>query len=216
MSAKTLFEKVWEQHQVVPESADTPAVLYIDLHLVHEVTSPQAFSVLRAENLKVRRPDRVLATMDHSTPTDPDEVFGRVPIKVESAARQPRSGRDPVPRASRESSTPATTKRMQANWAGWISVIAALVAAIEVPQSVAVPATASPARTGSGRTARQSRAGRTVKLVVGIGHSPRQAPVRRANHHHRLRCRSRLPLPYKYVVPQNPRTTRRKSGDNGG
>src|SRR5690242_7696570 len=88
MTAKTLFEKVWEQHQVVPESADTPAVLYIDLHLVHEVTSPQAFSVLRAENLKVRRPERVLATMDHSTPTDPDEVFGRVPIKVESAARQ--------------------------------------------------------------------------------------------------------------------------------
>src|SRR5688500_8998663 len=88
MTAKTLFEKVWEQHQVVPESADTPAVLYIDLHLVHEVTSPQAFSVLRAQNLKLRRPDRVLATMDHSTPTDPDEVFGRVPIKVESAARQ--------------------------------------------------------------------------------------------------------------------------------
>ncbi len=88
MPAKTLFEKVWEQHQVVPESTDTPAVLYIDLHLVHEVTSPQAFSVLREQKLKLRRPDRVLATMDHSTPTDPDEVFGRVPIKVESAARQ--------------------------------------------------------------------------------------------------------------------------------
>jgi len=87
-SAKTLFEKVWEQHQVVPESADTPAVLYIDLHLVHEVTSPQAFSLLRSQGLKVRRTDRTLATMDHSTPTDPDEVFGRVPIKVESAARQ--------------------------------------------------------------------------------------------------------------------------------
>jgi len=89
-SAKTLFEKVWEQHQVVPETADTPAVLYIDLHLVHEVTSPQAFSRLRSQDLKVRRTDRTLATMDHSTPTDPDEVFGRVPIKVESAARQVR------------------------------------------------------------------------------------------------------------------------------
>jgi homoaconitase/3-isopropylmalate dehydratase large subunit len=88
MTARTLFEKVWEQHQVVPETADTPAVLYIDLHLVHEVTSPQAFAVLRAQGLKVRRTDRTLATMDHSTPTDPDEVFGRVPIKVESAARQ--------------------------------------------------------------------------------------------------------------------------------
>jgi len=88
MTAKTLFEKVWEQHEVVPETVDTPAVLYIDLHLVHEVTSPQAFSLLRSHGLKVRRTDRTLATMDHSTPTDPDEVFGRIPIKVESAARQ--------------------------------------------------------------------------------------------------------------------------------
>jgi 3-isopropylmalate dehydratase, large subunit (EC 4.2.1.33) len=88
MTSKTLFEKVWEQHEVVPETPDTPAVLYIDLHLVHEVTSPQAFSLLRSKGLKVRRTDRTLATMDHSTPTDPDEVFGRVPIKVESAARQ--------------------------------------------------------------------------------------------------------------------------------
>jgi 3-isopropylmalate/(R)-2-methylmalate dehydratase large subunit len=88
MQAKTLFEKVWERHEVVPETPDTPAVLYVDLHLVHEVTSPQAFSLLREQGLKVRRTDRTLATMDHSTPTDPDEVFGRVPIKVESAARQ--------------------------------------------------------------------------------------------------------------------------------
>src|SRR4051812_6643984 len=88
MNAKTLFEKVWEQHEVAPETADTPAVLYIDLHLVHEVTSPQAFSLLREQGLKVRRTDRTLATMDHSTPTDPDEVFGRIPIKVESAAKQ--------------------------------------------------------------------------------------------------------------------------------
>jgi 3-isopropylmalate/(R)-2-methylmalate dehydratase large subunit len=88
MNAKTLFEKVWERHEVVPETADTPAVLYVDLHLVHEVTSPQAFSQLRSQGLKVRRTDRTLATMDHSTPTDPAEVFGRVPIKVESAARQ--------------------------------------------------------------------------------------------------------------------------------
>jgi 3-isopropylmalate/(R)-2-methylmalate dehydratase large subunit len=88
MQAKTLFEKVWERHEVVPETPHTPAVLYIDLHLVHEVTSPQAFAQLREQGLKVRRTDRTLATMDHSTPTDPDEVFGRVPIKVESAARQ--------------------------------------------------------------------------------------------------------------------------------
>ncbi len=85
---KTLFEKVWERHQVVPETVDTPAVLYIDLHLVHEVTSPQAFSMLRDQGLNVRRTDRTLATMDHSTPTDPEEIAGRVPIKVKSAAQQ--------------------------------------------------------------------------------------------------------------------------------
>jgi len=88
MKAKTLFEKVWEQHEVAPETADTPAVLYIDLHLIHEVTTPQAFAELRSRRLSVRRPDRTLATLDHSTPTDPAEVFGRVPIKVESAGRQ--------------------------------------------------------------------------------------------------------------------------------
>ncbi len=66
MTAKTLFQKLWERHEVVPETADTPAVIYIDLHLVHEVTSPQAFSVLRERGLKVRRPDRTLVTMDHS------------------------------------------------------------------------------------------------------------------------------------------------------
>jgi 3-isopropylmalate/(R)-2-methylmalate dehydratase large subunit len=90
MTAKTLFEKVWERHEVVPETPDTPAVLYIDLHLTHEVTSPQAFSVLRDRGLKVRRPDRTLVTMDHSTPTDTAQVFGGVPIALESAARQVR------------------------------------------------------------------------------------------------------------------------------
>jgi 3-isopropylmalate/(R)-2-methylmalate dehydratase large subunit len=68
--AKTLFDKVWSGH-VVREDAGAPAVLYIDLHLVHEVTSPQAFEGLRARGLKVRRPDKTVATMDHSTPTLP-------------------------------------------------------------------------------------------------------------------------------------------------
>jgi 3-isopropylmalate/(R)-2-methylmalate dehydratase large subunit len=88
MTAKTLFDKVWERHVVVPETPDTPAVLYIDLHLTHEVTSPQAFSVLRERGLKVRRPDRTLVTMDHSTPTDTAQVFGGMPIALESAAQQ--------------------------------------------------------------------------------------------------------------------------------
>jgi 3-isopropylmalate/(R)-2-methylmalate dehydratase large subunit len=90
MTPSTLFEKVWRAHEVVAETADTPAVLYIDLHLVHEVTSPQAFSVLRSLELPVRRPDRTLATMDHSTPTTSDQVFGRVPIRVDAAAKQVR------------------------------------------------------------------------------------------------------------------------------
>ncbi len=87
---RTLFDKVWAAHVVVAETPDTPAVLYIDLHLIHEVTSPQAFSVLKGLGLPVRRPDRTLATMDHSTPTSSDQVFGGVPIKVDAAAKQVR------------------------------------------------------------------------------------------------------------------------------
>ena len=90
MTAKTLFDKVWDRHVVVPETPDTPAILYIDLHLTHEVTSPQAFDVLRSRGLKVRRLDRTLATMDHSTPTDTAQIFGGLPIKLESAAKQVR------------------------------------------------------------------------------------------------------------------------------
>jgi 3-isopropylmalate/(R)-2-methylmalate dehydratase large subunit len=85
---QTMFEKVWRQHEVSSETADTPAVLYIDLHLIHEVTSPQAFTVLRARGLPVRRVDLTLATMDHSTPTRTEQVFGGAPIAVDSAARQ--------------------------------------------------------------------------------------------------------------------------------
>jgi len=84
MTAKTLFDKVWERHVVVPETAETPAVLYIDLHLVHEVTSPQAFQGLRSKGLRVRRPQLTLATMDHSTPTR--ELA--LPLRDEMAARQ--------------------------------------------------------------------------------------------------------------------------------
>ena len=87
---QTMFEKVWDQHQVTAETADTPAVLYIDLHLIHEVTSPQAFAVLRERGLPVRRLDRTLGTMDHSTPTRTEQVFGGAPITVDSAAKQVR------------------------------------------------------------------------------------------------------------------------------
>ena len=73
MGGKSLFEKVWDEHVVVPETEDTPAIFYIDLHIIHEVTTPQAFNMLRETGLKVARPDQVLATMDHSTPTVPIE-----------------------------------------------------------------------------------------------------------------------------------------------
>jgi 3-isopropylmalate/(R)-2-methylmalate dehydratase large subunit len=80
---KTLFEKIWDDHIVVAEPGN-PAVLYIDLHLIHEVTSPQAFTGLREKGLKVRRPDKSVATMDHGIPTTPPDV----PIADEMVIRQ--------------------------------------------------------------------------------------------------------------------------------
>jgi 3-isopropylmalate/(R)-2-methylmalate dehydratase large subunit len=80
---RTIIEKIWDSH-VVSQQPGAPALLYIDLHLVHEVTSPQAFDGLRRRGLQVRRPDRTLATTDHSTPT-----YDRSrPIADEVAARQ--------------------------------------------------------------------------------------------------------------------------------
>jgi 3-isopropylmalate/(R)-2-methylmalate dehydratase large subunit len=68
MGARTLFQKIWDAH-VVAEEPDCPAVLYIDLHLVHEVTSPQAFTGLKKRGLQVHRPDLTVATIDHAVPT---------------------------------------------------------------------------------------------------------------------------------------------------
>jgi 3-isopropylmalate/(R)-2-methylmalate dehydratase large subunit len=85
---RTLFEKVWDDHLVAPQTADTPAVLYIDLHLIHEVTSPQAFTMLRERGLRVRRPDRTVATMDHSTPTTPRDARGIIPVIDPQGAAQ--------------------------------------------------------------------------------------------------------------------------------
>lgn len=85
---QTLFEKIWNRHLVRPQTAETPAVLYIDLHLVHEVTSPQAFSEIRARGLKVRRPGQTIATMDHSTPTTPRNAHGIIPVLDAQAQAQ--------------------------------------------------------------------------------------------------------------------------------
>jgi 3-isopropylmalate/(R)-2-methylmalate dehydratase large subunit len=82
--AKTLFEKVWERHVAV-EPAGEPTVLYIDLQLLHEVTSPQAFEGLRLAGRKVRRPDRCIATVDHNIPTT---IEGRLNIVDQIAAKQ--------------------------------------------------------------------------------------------------------------------------------
>lgn len=82
---RTLLDKVWAAHCVTLETPDTPAALYIDLHLVHEVTSPQAFSMLAERGLKVRAPGRTLATLDHAIPTLPAGPDGRLPFVSEAA-----------------------------------------------------------------------------------------------------------------------------------
>jgi 3-isopropylmalate/(R)-2-methylmalate dehydratase large subunit len=81
---KTLFEKVWQQHVVV-EPTGEPTLIYIDLQLLHEVTSPQAFEGLRLAGRKVRRPDRSIATVDHNIPTT---IAGRLNILDQIAATQ--------------------------------------------------------------------------------------------------------------------------------
>jgi 3-isopropylmalate/(R)-2-methylmalate dehydratase large subunit len=88
---QSLFDKIWDSHVVVPETDDTPAVLYVDLHLLHEVTTPQAFELLRARGMPVRRTDRCLATLDHSTPTVPVTTLRDLEVVSEpSAAKQVR------------------------------------------------------------------------------------------------------------------------------
>src|SRR6202047_4125440 len=80
---RTLFEKIWDAHLVAQPSGRSP-IVYIDLHLVHEVTSPQAFDGLRAAGRKVRQPARTVATVDHNIPTEPRGS----PISDAIAARQ--------------------------------------------------------------------------------------------------------------------------------
>jgi len=83
---RTLFAKVWDAH-VVAQEPDAPALLYIDLHLVHEVTSPQAFAGLRARGMRVRRPERTVATVDHSIPTLPGGVAAADELAAAQIAR---------------------------------------------------------------------------------------------------------------------------------
>src|SRR5215210_1423570 len=95
MPPKTLFDKIWSAHEVAP------SLIYIDLHMVHEVTSPQAFDGLRLEGRKVRRPDRTLATADHNVPTDGSRVAAQIRdelsrVQVETLERNCREFGVPV------------------------------------------------------------------------------------------------------------------------
>jgi 3-isopropylmalate/(R)-2-methylmalate dehydratase large subunit len=82
---RTLFQKIWDAH-VVREAAGEPSLLYIDLHLVHEVTSPQAFESLGESERRVRRPDLTIATVDHNVPTTPDRMVIRDPLAAAQVA----------------------------------------------------------------------------------------------------------------------------------
>lgn len=87
-SPLTLYDKLWQSHLVRLGSGMMPSVLYIDLHLIHEVTSPQAFAQIKGRGLKVARPDRTFATMDHSIPTTGRLADGTLPVIDSSAAMQ--------------------------------------------------------------------------------------------------------------------------------
>jgi 3-isopropylmalate/(R)-2-methylmalate dehydratase large subunit len=89
--SQTLFDKLWEAHQVRPETTEAPALVHVDLHLIHEVTSPQAFAELDERGLKVRRPDLTVATMDHSTPTWAADLQGQRRYASEQAWEQVRT-----------------------------------------------------------------------------------------------------------------------------
>jgi 3-isopropylmalate/(R)-2-methylmalate dehydratase large subunit len=94
MNPKTLFDKLWDAHVVVAESEATPAILYIDLHLIHEVTSPQAFAELDARDITVRCPGRTKGTLDHSTPTAPAGTDHKIPYTSAEAEAQVERLRD--------------------------------------------------------------------------------------------------------------------------
>src|SRR5919107_3378542 len=85
MSGKTLYDKIWDAHVV--DERDGEAILYIDLHLIHEVTTPQAFAGLRANRRGVRRPDRTLAVADHNVPTE-GQALGIEAVADEEARLQ--------------------------------------------------------------------------------------------------------------------------------
>ena len=87
VSARTLYDKIWDSHVVTTDKASGESLLYIDLHLIHEVTTPQAFAGLKANGRKVRRPDLTLAVADHNTPTE-GQSLGMAGVKDAEAREQ--------------------------------------------------------------------------------------------------------------------------------
>ena len=87
MAGKTLYDKIWDAHVVHTDEASGESLLYIDLHLIHEVTTPQAFAGLKAAGRRVRRPDLTLATPDHNTPTE-NQAAGLAGVKDPDARNQ--------------------------------------------------------------------------------------------------------------------------------
>ena len=84
---RTLYDKIWDAHVVRADKASGESLIYIDLHLIHEVTTPQAFAGLKASNRKVRRPDLTLAVADHNTPTE-NQAAGLKVLKDPEAREQ--------------------------------------------------------------------------------------------------------------------------------
>ena len=111
---RTLAEKIWDAH-VVRRAEGEPDLLYIDLHLLHEVTSPQAFDGLRAAGRKVRRPDLTIATEDHNVPTTGITGPACNPAALAPTARSPT--RCPAPRSRRCARTAPSSACGCTRWA---------------------------------------------------------------------------------------------------
>lgn len=88
MKPRTLLDRLWDQHLVCQQTPEAPAILFVDLHLLNEVTSPQAFEILSHRGLTVRNPERTLAVIDHATPTLLPDADGKRPYVSAAAEAQ--------------------------------------------------------------------------------------------------------------------------------
>ena len=114
---RTLVEKIWDDH-VVTQDEGAPAVLAVDLHLVHEVTSPQAFTGLRTRGLTVRRPDKTVATADHGTPTTPAACRSSTCRRRRRSPSSRRTAATSASRSTRSAATPRASSTSSARSSG--------------------------------------------------------------------------------------------------